>query len=47
MRLLQRCTHSEDADVVADALFLVLCDALGYPGDVPDLLQAVLAAMFT
>jgi hypothetical protein len=31
-------THSEDADVVTNALLLVLRNALGYPCDVSDFL---------
>lgn len=38
MLLLQESTRSEHTDVIADALLLVLRNALGYPGDVSDLL---------
>lgn len=38
MLLLQESTRLEHTDVIADALLLVLRNALGYPGDVSDLL---------
>jgi hypothetical protein len=38
MLQLRKMLSLEHTDVVANALFLVLCDALGYPGDVANFL---------
>jgi hypothetical protein len=47
MLLLQRFIPLEDANVVTDALFLVLRNALGYPCDVSDFLRRLLVTMLT
>lgn len=47
MLLLQGTTGSEHADVVANALLLVLRNALGYPCDVANLLRKGLVVMLS